>query len=168
MVNWKVISKKKFPVLSEQYAKYNGIFESQAGTKISKDAILQLYSAHDSTVAPLAHALGVSDSNFPRYAAMINVDFMTKTDCSSTNADECEAFFRVIYNQEDMTKQFNDKCPDTKPCPIANYFEKMSSWAEFQVTENFCQGSLDVYESDSSPSAVALVSATLMATLLML
>jgi len=162
----------KFPELSAQYAKYNGIFETQAGTKISKDAKLQLYSAHDSTVAPLAHALGVSDSNFPRYAAMINVDFMTKTECNPGNNDACEAFFRVIYNQEDKTKQFNDKCEDGKPCPIAHYFEKMSSWAEHKVTENFCQGSLEVWESDSesdsATSAVALVSATLMAALLFL
>jgi hypothetical protein len=59
-----------------------------------------LYSGHDSTVEPLANALGVSDGHWPRYASRLIFELFLKREVVSSDR---KYYIRVLYNGKDVT-----------------------------------------------------------------
>jgi hypothetical protein len=67
---------------------------------VSKPPVFILYSGHDSTIEPLATAIGVSNGSWPKYASRLVFELYGQVANTSSEAD---AYIRVLYNGKDVT-----------------------------------------------------------------
>lgn len=86
-------------------------------------AKLLLYSGHDTTVTPLAIALGVYDGRWPPYASRLIFELYGRGRGGHSDADDVY-FMRVLFNGEDRTKYLRF-CAETQLikglCPLRNF-----------------------------------------------
>lgn len=84
-----------------------------------------LYSGHDSTIEPLAAAIGVSNGMWPRYASRLIFELYTPTgEAGSSTA----ASIRVLHNGKDVTRQLSF-CKDIRSssfCPFNVFLDFVS------------------------------------------
>ena len=76
-----------------------------------------LYSGHDSTVEPLANALGISDGLWPRYASRLVFELYAE-------ASDNKLYIRILYNGRVVTgrTQFCEgQLTREGLCPIAHF-----------------------------------------------
>jgi len=84
-----------------------------------------LYSGHDSTIEPLAAAIGVSNGLWPRYASRLVFELYASTKKAGSDT---EAGIRVLYNGKDVTRQLSF-CKDVISnaavpiCPLKAFFD---------------------------------------------
>lgn len=87
---------------------------------------MRLYSGHDSTLIPLLSALGVSFSEWPRYAAHVIFELFRETPASDGGANY---YVRLLYNGEE---QQIGGC--TSPvCPLEEFAKAVS---QFRISED--------------------------------
>ena len=84
-----------------------------------------LYSGHDSTIEPLAAAIGVSNGMWPKYASRLVFELYAPKKESDTDA---EAGIRVLYNGKSVTRQLSfckDVISDIAPsiCPLKAFID---------------------------------------------
>ena len=90
---------KMHPLLTEIYSRMTSIV-----LDLNNTIRFVLYSAHDTTLEPLAAMLGVSDGMWPRYAARLVVEFYTST---GIPRDLSHAFIRVLFDGADVTTRLS-------------------------------------------------------------
>jgi len=80
-----------------------------------------LYSGHDSTVEPMAAAIGVSNGNWPRYASRLVFELYAPTNDASADT---VAGIRVLYNGQDVTRLLSFcKGVISNVCPLKAFFD---------------------------------------------
>lgn len=79
----------------------------------AKTSGFTLFSAHDSTIVPMIHTLGLPFKIVIPYASHVIYELYS---VSSYGADKDERFIRIIYNGEDITMKtvFADRCGYSK------------------------------------------------------
>ncbi|XP_059803795.1 2-phosphoxylose phosphatase 1 isoform X3 [Hypanus sabinus] len=103
-----------YPILNQTVTRMQRIAQGR------KDEIVALYSAHDVTVAPLLSALGITNANFPRFAARLIFEIW------QNGKDKKKNFVRILYNGDDVTFQ-TSFCSGQKAhskqqlCPFENF-----------------------------------------------
>ena len=88
----KIVRLKLQPLLYEIAHRMNSQLSGQSQLKFV------LYSGHDSTIEPLANALGFSSGDWPRYAARIVFELYKKQNDDS-------GYIRVLYDGKPVTDQ---------------------------------------------------------------
>ena len=84
-----------------------------------------LYSGHDSTIEPLAAAIGVSNGMWPRYASRLIFELYAPRDEA---VSQTAASIRVLHNGNDVTRQLSF-CKDIKSdvasssCPLNAFLD---------------------------------------------
>jgi len=81
----------------------NHIRSIEAPTDAKPPPAFVLYSGHDSTIEPLAAALGISDGSWPLYASRLVFElYHGSMDKTQSNA---KAYIRVLYGGKDITSK---------------------------------------------------------------
>jgi len=94
-----------------------------------------LYSGHDSTVEPLAAAIGISNGMWPRYASRLVFELYAP---AKEAASVAVPSIRVLYNGEDVTKQLSFCRHATSA--ISAFFCPLSAFLEFVNDSRFSGG----------------------------
>lgn len=92
-----------------------------------------LYSGHDSTIEPLAAAIGVSSGMWPRYASRLVFELY-----APTHETRATASVRVLHNGEDVTRQLSF-CKDIRS-DVASSFCPLSAFLDFVNDRRFSGG----------------------------
>jgi len=81
---------------------------------------LMWYSGHDSTIAPLTAAMGISDGYWPPYASYVLLEVWTSKD------DPSDRYLRTIYNGKVVQVP---GCPDDDAdmlCPVDTFYTALA------------------------------------------
>ncbi|KAJ1984239.1 hypothetical protein H4R34_000799 [Dimargaris verticillata] len=89
--------------------------------------IFELYSGHDSTLAPLLGLLGQTDLAWPPYASQVLFEFWQATN------DAQQTYVRVLYNGNVLP---STRC-DFSRCPLGQFLQLMEEYLPHNATE--CQ-----------------------------
>ena len=98
-----ILTQLKFlPLLYEIVQRMKLQRDSSLSTKRQDSPSFVLYSGHDSTIEPLAMALGFSSGAWPGYASRIVFELYQS---KSTDSRHAEFFTRILYNGKVVTNQ---------------------------------------------------------------
>lgn len=111
----KIVRLKLQPLLYEMAHRMSSQLSGQSDIKFV------LFSGHDSTIEPLANALGFSSGHWPRYAARIVFELYKKQKDDS-------GYIRVLYDGKPVTDQVifcQDRLADKKNslCPLQYFLD---------------------------------------------
>lgn len=108
---------------------------------------LYLYSAHDTTVAPMLHTMGVFNGLAPPYASMVMVELMESPDLGPV--------IQVLYHNESGHEPYVMTLPGCQPlCPLAKFKHLTSRYIPVNILEE-----CGLTVSDSRIQQVTLVAA---------
>lgn len=86
------------------------------GPEVSPEVKVFMYSAHDTTVAPILHTLGVFNGLAPPYASLILMETFSKP---AANSDKTDLYLRVSYHNETDREPFVLALPGCQEmCPL--------------------------------------------------
>jgi len=94
-----------------------------------------LYSGHDSTIEPLAAAVGVSNGMWPRYASRLVFELYAPRDEADLHT---VASIRVLHNGRDVTRQLSF-CKDIRS-DVASFLCPLSAFLDFVNDRKFAGG----------------------------